>query len=111
MEQLLIITGSMGAGKSAVLAEVADILTARRIAHAAIDVDSLGLAHLPSGTSSDGVMYENLRSVCKNYAAQGVRRFLLARALEGRAQLELCRGAVPAANTVVCILQLEMSSD
>jgi hypothetical protein len=104
MDQLLIITGSMGAGKTAVLAEAADILALRHIPHAAIDVDSLGLAHLPSATSSDGVMYENLRSVCRNYTALGVQRFLLARALEDRAQLELCRGAIPAANMAVCRL-------
>lgn len=104
MDELLIITGSMGAGKTAVLAEAGDILALRHIAYAAIDVDSLGLAHLPSAASSDAVMYANLRSVCKNYSGLGVRRFLLARALEERAQLELCRQAVPAAHPVVCRL-------
>jgi hypothetical protein len=49
-------------------------------------------------------MYRNLQSVCRNYASLGVRRFLLARAMEDRAELELCRGAVSAKNTVVCRL-------
>jgi len=48
MESLLIITGTMGAGKTAVMAEASDILTRRQIVHAAIDLDALGLAHLPS---------------------------------------------------------------
>lgn len=104
MDELLIITGSMGAGKTAVLAEAGDILASRQIAYAAIDVDSLGLAHLPSGVSNDGVMHANLRSVCNNYAGVGVRRFLLARALEDRTQLELCRQAAQATNAVVCRL-------
>src|SRR6266478_8083348 len=103
-EALLIITGTMGSGKTSVLAEASDILALRRIAHAAIDVDALGLAHLPSGACNDAVMYSNLRSVCKNYADLGVQRFLLARALEDRAQLELCCEIVPATNTVVCRL-------
>jgi hypothetical protein len=103
-ESLLIITGTMGAGKTAVLGEASDILALRHIAHAAIDLDALGLAHLPSAASSDGVMYRNLQSVCKNYASLGVRRFLLARAMEDRAELELCRGVVSATNTVVCRL-------
>jgi hypothetical protein len=47
-------------------------------------------------------MYENLRSICKNYAASGVQRFLLARAIEDSAQLKLCREMVPVANTLVC---------
>jgi hypothetical protein len=101
---LLIITGTMGAGKTTVLGEASDILSSRHIAHAAIDLDALGIAHLPSAPSNDGVMYRNLQSVCDNYASVGVRRLLLARALEDRAELELCRSIVSAANTVVCRL-------
>ena len=46
-EALLIITGSTGAAKASVLAEASDI-PALPIVHAAVDVDALGLAHLPS---------------------------------------------------------------
>jgi hypothetical protein len=101
---LLIITGTMGAGKTTVLAEASDILTLRQIAHAAIDLDALGLAHLPSNAGNDVVMYRNLQSVCMNYASRGVTRLLLARAMESRAELELCRGIVSAPNTFVCRL-------
>jgi hypothetical protein len=95
----------MGAGKTTtVLAEATDILSLRHVVHAAIDLDALGLAHLPSAARSDGVMYGNLDSVCKNYASLGVRRFLIARAMESRAELELCRSIISAANTVVCRL-------
>src|SRR5216684_3843607 len=103
-ESLLIITGTMGAGKTAVLGEASDILAQRQIVHAAIDLDALGLAHLPSAARSDGVMYDNLRSICRNYAALGVQRFLLARAIEDDAQLRLCRDIILAANTAVCRL-------
>lgn len=101
---MLIITGSMGAGKTSVLAEASDILALRGIVHAAIDLDSLGLAYLTSATGTDGVMYRNLQSVCQNYAALGVTRLLLARAVEDRAELELCRTAVSAQNTAICRL-------
>lgn len=109
-QSVLIITGTMGAGKTRVLGEASDILALRHIAHAAIDLDALGLAHLPSAASNDGVMYRNLQSVCKNYASLGVRRFLLARAMEDRAELEICRGAVSAANTVVCRLTVSIEA-
>ena len=92
----------MGAGKTAVLAEASDILALRHIAHAAIDLDALGLVYLPSADSNDGVMYRNLQSVCNNYASLGIRRLLLARAMEDRAELELCRDIVSAIKTVVC---------
>jgi hypothetical protein len=104
MESLLIITGSMGAGKTSVLAEASDILALRHIVHAAIDLDALGLAHLPSAAGTDGVMYRNLQSVCENYAALGVTRLVLARAMEDRAELELCRSVVSAQNTTICRL-------
>jgi hypothetical protein len=103
-ESLLIITGTMGAGKTATMAEASDILVQRQIVHAAIDLDALGLAYLSSEAPSTGVMYDNLQSICKNYAALGVQRFLVARAIEDGAELELCRNITPAANTVVCRL-------
>ena len=49
-------------------------------------------------------MYRNLQSICENYDSLGVKRFLLARAIEGRAELELCSGVVLATNTIVCRL-------
>ena len=100
---MLVITGGMGAGKTSILAEASDLLALRHITHAAIDLDALGLAFLPRATD-DGAMYSNLRSVCENYAALGVQRFLLARAIEDCAQLELCRDAVSASDAVVCRL-------
>jgi hypothetical protein len=101
---LLIITGSMGAGKSSVLAEASDLLRLRDVFHAAIDLDALCIAHLPSTASSQRMMYSNLQVVCENYASVGVTRLLLARAIEDRAELELCRQAVSAANAVICRL-------
>jgi hypothetical protein len=103
-KSLLIVTGTMGAGKTSVLGEASDILKSHYIAHAAIDVDALGLAYLPTASENDEVMYSNLRAVCANYASLGVTRFLMARALESRAELDLYRGIVLATNTVVCRL-------
>jgi hypothetical protein len=60
-KSLLIITGAMGAGKTSVLGEASDLLTRRHIAHAAIDVDALGLAYLPTASGNDEVMCGNLR--------------------------------------------------
>ena len=58
----------MGAGKTSVLGEASDILARSDIVHAAVDLDAFGLAHIPSASSNDGVMYRNLESVCENYA-------------------------------------------
>jgi hypothetical protein len=105
----------MGAGKTSVLGEASDILGCRQIVHAAIDLDALGMAHLPSNTGSpappsDGVRYENLRAICRNYANLGVQRFLVARALEDSAQLKLFREIIPAVHTVVCRLSASLAT-
>ncbi len=104
------ITGTMGAGKTAVMGEASDLLAQRQIVHAAIDLDALGLAYLPSAAPSDAVMYDNLRAVSRNYAALGVERFLVARAIEDDAQLRVCREIIPAANTVVCRLTASLET-
>lgn len=68
------------------------------------NLDALGLAYLPSEDTPDDVMYKNLRSVCENYAAQGVDRILLARAIESRSELQRSVRYVSAKSTMVCRL-------
>jgi hypothetical protein len=94
----------MGSGKTAMLAEASDILTLREVGHASIDLDALGTAYLPSKAIDNSVMYRNLRSVWENYAALGVTRLMLARAIENRAELERCRDGVSATKVVICRL-------
>jgi hypothetical protein len=103
-EALLIITGSMGSGKTTVLAEASDILISRNVAHAAIDLDALGTAYLTPAVDDDGLLYRNLQSVWGNCAHAGLTRLLLAAAIENRAALDRCRLAVPGARPVVCRL-------
>jgi predicted kinase len=101
---LLLITGSMGSGKTTILSEASDILTARNIPHASIDVDALGTAHLQPTVQNNQLMYQNLHSVWQNYAHAGLTRLLLARAIEDRTELQQCRNAVPNAEIVICRL-------
>jgi predicted ATPase len=45
--RLLLITGTMGAGKTTLMAETSDVLIERGIVHAAIDPDTLGIGLPP----------------------------------------------------------------
>src|SRR5438067_2069116 len=92
----------MGAGKTTIMAEASDLLTLQAVVHAAIDLDGLGLAHLPSDRASSDVMYANLRSVWANYAAAGVKHLLIAAAVESRAELDRIVECVPEAAVIVC---------
>lgn len=102
-ESLLIITGSMGSGKSSVLAEASDILTLRGIEHAAVDVDALEFGHFPR-QPDDRMIYRNLRCVWENYGSSGLRRLMIARAIEDRNELQQCLRSVPAAQVSICRL-------
>lgn len=105
---MLVISGSMGSGKTTVLAEASDILTAR-VVHAAIDLDALGIARLPDRAPAD-LSYRNLASVWGNYAAAGVNRLLIALAVEDRAVLDRVSEAVPGAEVVVCRLKAPLKT-
>jgi hypothetical protein len=80
--ELLMITGSLGAGKTAVLDEANDVLSILGIPHAAIDLDALRIVHLQSHGKGSDLIYRNLHCVWQNYAALGLRRLIVARALE-----------------------------
>jgi adenylylsulfate kinase len=100
--RVIVITGSMGAGKTTTMAEASDLLDERGIPHAAIDFDALGLAHM-AGQARNDLMFRNLDAVCANYAAAGIDRFVTAAAVESRAHLDRIRAATTGA-MVVCRL-------
>ena len=99
---VIVISGSMGSGKTTIMAEASDLLIAAGVHHAAIDLDALGIGHMPG----DGVdlTYRNLSAVWNNYAAAGVRRLLIASAVENRTELERIRAAIPRSEVKVCRL-------
>src|SRR5262245_34683594 len=103
---ILVISGSMGSGKTTVMAEASDLLTARGVVHAAIDLDALGIARLPDRSEglADDLTYRNLTAVWQNFLAAGVARLLIAAAIESRVQLDRVKAAVCAADLVVCRL-------
>lgn len=107
---LLIITGSMGSGKTTVMAEASDILGARGIPHAALDLNCLGIAHFPSKGIDRGVSVSNLQRVWASYRALGLKTLLLAAAIESRADLKACCRAVAASETVVCRLTANLAT-
>lgn len=107
--RVIVISGSMGCGKTTVLGEASDILSACGVVHAAIDLDAIGGGLLPDALSAD-VMYRSLASVWANYAAAGVNRLLLAEAVENRDELDRLRRAIPGADLIVCRLTADLGT-
>lgn len=102
--EVLVISGSMGSGKTTILAEASDLLTGADIPHAAIDLDGLSLGHwLVPGC--DDLAYRNLAAIWRNYAAAGIPRLLIGEAIDGPDKLERIRNAIPGGVLVVCRLR------
>lgn len=91
----------MGSGKTTILGEASDLLVEAGIAHAAIDLDALGVWFLPRDEADDLVM-RNLAAVAANYEAAGIDRLLVAEAIVDRERLQ---SALPGARIVVCRLR------
>lgn len=101
---MLIISGSLGSGKTSVLSEASDLLAKAGVAHAAIDLDWLAIMYPSQGNYGQQLVLENLTAIWPVYSAAGAERLLLARVLEDRSELEYYREAVPGAEPIVCRL-------
>jgi predicted kinase len=99
-----VITGSMGSGKTTLMAEASDLLAAAGVNHAAVDLDALGIGHVPEGAWPD-LAYRNLASVWENFALAGASQLLLAEAVETEEELDRIRSAIPDSDVVVCRLR------
>ena len=106
---LLVISGSMGTGKTTVLYEISDLLSEAGIAHAAIDLDCLAVMHPERDPHGQRLLFANLAAIWLNYLAEGAKRLVIARAVEHRAELDQYRAAVPGARTIVCRLTAPLS--
>lgn len=82
----LLITGTVGAGKTTVAEAVGDLLAVRGVPHAVVDLDQLSRCWPPpAGDRFNGAMaLRNLRSVAANFRAAGALRLILAGVIEQR---------------------------
>ena len=68
---VLLLSGSMGAGKTTVMGEVSDLLQEADVPHATLDFDCLSQIHPRAGDDprAAGLGYRNLQSIWPNYHA------------------------------------------
>jgi hypothetical protein len=91
----VLLTGVFGAGKSAVAAEIAELVEAGAPRYAAIDLDWLCWSNAPgAGHDEHVILARNLAAVAGNYREAGVERFVLAGAVPDAATLEAVRAAL-----------------
>lgn len=106
---VLLLTGTVGSGKTTLAYECNDALGERRIPNAAIDLDALTAQWPPSSKWNADLMFENLALLWPNYQAHGAERLVLAHVLEDGTERERYRAAVPGAElTVVRVVAPEV---
>jgi hypothetical protein len=107
--RLLVISGSMGAGKTTVLGEASDLLGAAGIAHAAMDVDAVAMGHVP-GAVGDELAFRHVAAVWANHATFGVSRLLLADAIDSLERRAHFTRATRAQEVQVCRLVADLQT-
>src|ERR1700752_1359365 len=76
--EAVLLCGAYGTGKTSVAAEMAELLEARDVPYAAIDLDWLAWANIAGshGEAGHRLMLANLAPMIGNYRAPGVARFI-----------------------------------
>jgi gluconate kinase len=107
--KVLVLSGSMGAGKSTVMGEASELLKAHGILHGVAELDCLSAGHYVE-SAQDDLMLRNLASVWANYAAAGADRLLLSKPFDTMAKRARLQSALPGAEIVVCRLRARLDT-
>ncbi len=108
---VLVITGSVGVGKSSTADVISEILRKRDVPHAVIDMDYLRYAFpRPADDPFHRTLgAKNLASVWKNYQSIGVRNIIIPNIVEDKADVDAIAKAIPGAK--VFVVRLKASLD
>ena len=107
--RVLLVSGSMGAGKTTVLGEASDLLLERHRIHAAIDLDAIAFHALPDA-SAHALQRIAVRTIFRNALDEGVSHFLIAVAIENRGALDDLQSIFEGADFTVCRLVASVES-
>ncbi|MFC0673385.1 adenylyl-sulfate kinase [Brachybacterium hainanense] len=108
--ETLLLTGTVGAGKTTTAFAIGELLQDRGIPHAVIDLDEIRRQwpHPPADPFGEAVQMANLRDVAANYRRAGARRLVLAGVLEDQDKRADFARALGGTAPVVCRLAVEL---
>jgi len=111
---VLLVTGRVGVGKTAVVMEADRLLTEARVPHATIALKEIARSWPVPGDDewNDQLAYRNLACVWSNcvvHVAAGAERLLLEHVLEQRSQLRHVQAAIPGAEVTVVRLRAPLA--
>lgn len=99
----VLLTGTVGAGKTSVAEEISTLLYEIHAPHVCIDLDWLcqGYPAPPDDPYNEALMFANLAGVWANFRTGNPRYLVLARVLESRKELRRYEKAIPEARMTV----------
>jgi adenylylsulfate kinase len=101
----VVITGTIGVGKTAVAEALSELMHRKDMRHALIDVDWLGQVYPPPRAKDPydlALAFTNLTAIAPNFHAAGARYFIVAATLTSRSELDRLRSALPRVRLHVC---------
>jgi len=107
---ILLLTGTVGTGKTTVASTIGDQLADIGLPNAVIDLDWLGWVNVGDDFHKhDHLIMQNLLSTWRNYRSVGVEYLVLARALLHREPVDILINAFP--DTPITIIRLTASHE
>lgn len=109
---VLIITGPVGVGKTAVASMVTELLGEAQVAHACVDLDTLRWHYppIPGDRFSTRLAMKNLAAIWPNFQAYGATRLVVADVIEIQRDRERYREVIPGAMTFVVRLRASLET-
>jgi hypothetical protein len=102
---VLLVTGPIGVGKTAVLREADSLLIEAGVCHATVELEEIARCWPKAiERSRASFVHENLATLWSNFAAVGATRLLLSALVERRSEVQRVSEAVPGA--VVAVVRL-----
>jgi hypothetical protein len=101
---VVVLTGTVGVGKSTIGTAAHEILFARRIPHACVDIDWLRMSWPERGRWNYEVAMANLANAWRTFRDAGANRLIIVDVVEQRSHLNRYADAVPGAAIQVCRL-------
>lgn len=112
MVSVIVISGPVGAGKTTVADAISEILCAKSVPHAVIDLDNLRYA-FPRPANDwfhSALGYKNLAAVWKNYRDVGATYAVIPNVVEEVSDVENIKKAIPGARVTVVRLRAPLKT-
>lgn len=105
---VLVITGTIGVGKTAIAMTISEILHDRGVRHGLLEVDWLGEVYPapnPDDPYSTAFAMKNLATIWPHYLEVAITRAVLTMTIENERELEALKAALRSANVIVIRLE------